>query len=260
MYSNHYTPGQAISHREKRTPETLDSRTKFRIMNTLKSLFTLIIAIACLQFGNANTIDTPVTTTNTMIVQTLANTTNTVDLRLVGNTSKKVMIHLKDEAGKVIYFEKINNQEDYFRRFSFEKLADGNYYFSIRETDADAVIRPFILKDGIVKMNENSETVVLRSATADASIQVAVAGNQSINFHCVNWTNETTTLRLVDHEGEVWYFAKVKAGESCAKRLILSELPVGAYEIQMESTNSSAKHTFMKRSTAIVLKKELPRA
>lgn len=229
-------------------------------MNNLKAIFTLVIAIVCFQFATASNIDSPITATKTMFVHTTANTSNTVDLRLVGNNAPKVMIHLKDEAGKVIYFEKINDQTDYFRRFSFENLTDGNYHFSIRETDADAVIRPFTLKNGTVQMNESSETVVLKAATTDASIQVAAAGNQSINFHCVNRTNETTTLRLVDHEGEVWYFAKVKAGESCAKRLILSELPVGAYKIQMDNANASATHSFMKQSTNIVLKKQLPRA
>ena len=211
-----------------------------------------------MQISTANTSTTSVAPAATMLVQTISKANNSVALRLVRNTSDKLIVHLKDAAGSVHYFEKVNKQKDYYRNFLLHQMSDGDYHFSIKTSDAAVIIKRFSLKNGIVTLINPSE-VLVKAASSDAyTTQLYSTDNQSIALHFQNKTDKKITLRLTDTTGKIWYFKKVKAQETYTKRLILTEVPDGKYNLNRD--NQLDTQTVWVKNGKVQLGRDIPKA
>ena len=227
-------------------------------MKTLKSLFAFIAIISFMQVSMANTSTTSVAPKATMLVQTVTKANNSVSLRLVRNTSDKLIIHLKDAAGTVHYFEKLNKQRDYYRDFLLQHMSDGDYHFTVRKTDATVIVKRFSLENGIVTL-VNPNEIVATAASSDAYImQLNSTDNQSVAVHFQNKTDKKVTLRLKDAAGKTWYFEKVKADDACTKRLILTEVPDGDYELSIDGQDGI--QTLFVKEGKVQLGRDIPKA
>lgn len=76
------------------------------------------------------------------------------NLHLTNNTFKKVTIRLKDQNGKVWYFDKIAAQDTYQKRFVLSHLPDGKYSFSV-EADKETFKQTLQIKDGVAQIKQD---------------------------------------------------------------------------------------------------------
>lgn len=198
-------------------------------MRTLKSFFALIITVIALQVSFATPTTTIDNSSREMLVQTSSNTTNSVALRFMKGTADKYTIHLKDAMGQVHYFEKVKNQQEYYRTFQLENLANGQYHFSIQAEDIATIIKKFNLENGVVTLVKANEVFTVNTIATMPTLNVHTNTDKSISFQCDNNTVNNTVLHLKDEAGKTWYFMKVKAGTACAQKLSLEDLPDGHY-------------------------------
>lgn len=227
-------------------------------MKTLKAIFTFIAIISFMQVNLANTTTTSAAPDATMLVQTVSKANNSVALRLVRNTSDKLIIHLKDAAGTVHYFEKVNKQKDYYRDFFLQHMSDGDYHFSIRKSDATIIVKCFSLENGVVTLINPNELVATAKANEAYTMQLNSTDNQSIALHFQNKTDQKVTLRLKDVSGKTWYFQKIKADESFTKRLILTEVPDGNYDLSIDGQTDI--QTLFVKDGKVQLGRDIPKA
>lgn len=228
-------------------------------MKTLKSFFAFIAIISFMQVSLANTTTTVHAAPNaSMFVQTVTKANNSVSLRLVRKTSDKLIIHLKDAAGTVHYFEKVNNQKDYYRDFLLQHMDDGDYHFTVRKTDATVIVKRFSLENGIVTLVNPNEIVTTTTSRDAYTMQLNSTDNQSVAVHFQNKTDKKVTLRLKDASGKTWYFEKIKADEACTKRLILTEVPDGNYELSIDGQNGI--QTLFVKEGKVQLGRDIPKA
>ena len=61
---------------------------------------------------------------------------------------------LKDQNGKVWYFEKIAAQDTYQKRFILSHLPDGKYSFSV-DTDNETFQQSLQMKDGVAQISSD---------------------------------------------------------------------------------------------------------
>ena len=227
-------------------------------MKTLKSFFTFIAIISFLQINLANTTTTSAAPDATMLVQTVSKANNSVALRLVRNTTDKLIIHLKDSKNEVLYFERVNNQKDYYRDFLLQHMSDGDYHFTIRKNDATVIIKRFSLESGIVTLINPNEIIATTTVKEAYTMQLNSTDSQSIALHFQNRTDKKVTLRLKDATGKTWYFEKIKADEDCTKRLILTEVPDGEYKLSIDS--QEGVQTLFVKDGKVQLGRDTPKA
>lgn len=227
-------------------------------MKTLKAIFTFIAIISFMQVNLANTTTASAAPDATMLVQTVSKANNSVALRLVRNTSDKLIIHLKDAAGTVHYFEKVNKQKDYYRDFFLQHMSDGNYHFSIKKSDATIIVKRFSLENGVVTLITPNELVATAKVNEAYTMQLNSTDNQSIALHFQNKTDQKVTLRLKDASGKTWYFQKIKADESYTKRLILTEVPNGNYDLSIDGQDGI--QTLFVKDGKVQLGRDIPKA
>jgi len=227
-------------------------------MKTLKSFFAFIAIVSFMQVSLANTITTSAAPDAAMLVQTASKANNSVSLRLVRKTTDKLIIHLKDESGTVHYYERVNNQKDYYRDFLLQHMSDGDYHFTIRKTDTSVIIKRFSLENGIVTLINPNELVATTKANEAYTMQVNSTDNQSIALHFQNKTDQKITLRLKDAAGKTWHFEKIKAEEAYTKRLILTEVPDGEYELSIDG--QAGIQTLSVKEGKVQLGRDIPKA
>ena len=227
-------------------------------MKTLKAFFAFIAIISFMQVSMANNTTTSAAPDATMLVQTVSKANNSVALRLVRNTSDKLIIHLKDAAGTVHYYERVNNQKDYYRDFLLQNMSDGDYLFAIRKIDATVIVKRFSLKGGIVTLVNPNELVATATVNEAYVMQLNSTDNQSIALHFQNKTNKKVTLRLKDATGKTWYFEKIKAADDYTKRLILTEVPDGEYDLSIDGQEGI--QTLFIKDGKVQLGRDIPKA
>jgi hypothetical protein len=227
-------------------------------MKTLKSFFAFIAIFSFIQVGQANIMTTNAASDATMLVQTVSKANNSVALRLVRNTSDKLIIHLKDATGTVHYYDRVNNQKDYYRDFLLQYMSDGDYHFEIRKSDATVIVKHFSLEGGVVTLINPNEVVSAITVNEAYTIQLNSTDNQSIALHFQNKTDQKVTLRLKDQTGKTLYFQKIKADESYTRRLILTEVPNGEYDLSIDGQKEI--QTLFIKDGKVKLGRDIPKA
>ena len=78
-------------------------------MKTIKSIFAALFLVSFMSTSFANFNNTSLSITNEMFIEARSTANHSVNLRLANVQADKLTIRLKDEAGTVLYFEKIKD-------------------------------------------------------------------------------------------------------------------------------------------------------
>ena len=119
-------------------------------MKNLKALFFVLLTCITAQTITANPV--VINVEAGLFVQTATAADNSIDLRIIRKSVNKLDIRLKTVEGNTVYFEKVKDQADYFRRFKLENLADGNYFFCVKQYGSDLICKRFNLSNGTVTL------------------------------------------------------------------------------------------------------------
>jgi hypothetical protein len=74
---------------------------------------------------------------------------NAVDIHLVNLMNLKTTLELIDNNGKTVFFEEIDDEQSWAKRFKFDDLKSGNYSFKIEQSGIKLIHEVLTTKNGL---------------------------------------------------------------------------------------------------------------
>lgn len=148
-----------------------------------------------------------------------------------------VTILLKDFSGEIIYKEKVKDKS-YSKSFNLENLADGNYSLEFR---GETVIKKtqFQIEKRNVVLNNDQEIIIFKPS-------VNLKGDTVIINKLAVDSDDVFTISFFDKDANLLYTEKIEGSKNLGKKLNISLLEAGSYDVVMESKGEIFYETIRK--------------
>ncbi len=142
------------------------------------------------------------------------------------STAAPATIQVLDNAGKVIYQEKVSGQESQLKKYDFSRLKHGKYSLVLKSETGD-VTKSFVVGvDGRVREQNQ--------AFRQFKPVVLAKNNNEVQVMFENKTSLALSVALSDKNGNVLYTETVAGNQSYAKAIRLEQLPAGEYTVEVK--------------------------
>ena len=165
---------------------------------------------------------------------------NSVSAKLVNltlnNFDKAIKFSIKDNEGLVLYSETFE-KEVFSKKFNLATLPVGNYYFEIDSYTKIKTIPVYV--DAVkVILNENNSTVYFKPMVR--------LSNNTVLISKLSLNNAPLKVVMYDQNFNVIYMDEISGSKNLEKKLDVSELPQGTYNLLLSSENKTVLETFTK--------------
>jgi hypothetical protein len=149
-------------------------------------------------------------------------------LYMNSQVKQAIDIRIQDKSGYILWEDNFQAKGKVTKRFSFDKLPDGNYFARVSD-HFKTIIQPFTVRGGTVNIVEKDRTIRYKPVISQDGRRLDI-----------NWftAGEKVSIRLTDLEGNVLWQEQQREGTTLHKRYNLDQIPAGTYILNMFSRNA----------------------
>ena len=180
-----------------------------------------------------------------MVTALIANGTNitvninekskTINLK-IDNNDGDLKISILDDKGVVLHSEKYKGAK-FSKKFDFETLPNGNYYFEVEGVTKVKVI-PVSVSSVEVKLIEDTNEVYFKPIIRRSKDKIFISK--------LNLANAVLEIKFYDEEGYLLYNEEIKDDLNLSKILNIKYLTKGEYTIVLNSSGKTIIEKFVK--------------
>ena len=187
-------------------------------MKTMKNLFALAIAILIVNGAMAS---------GNLRVNIASGNNEFAEVEISNVAMSTFEIDVKDENGDIVFYKETQAPaSNYKRNYDFSKLADGNYYFSVK-IENESTETKFNINSGELTVFEEKKMVD----------PVFMFENNELKLTYLNFSEENTSLIVYDSSRNQLYEKDLKSNFVNHHGIDFSKVAKGNYEVVLSSGN-----------------------
>ena len=204
----------------------------------MKTRLFFVLALVAILFTNtlsANTVENIFDLAGTTVKISSAKKTVVVNL---GSVEKEtIYIVIADAQGNVLSDETVKNNPNFVKRYNMSQLANGTYTLTVTKKTVRTV-QPFEIKDDVLSISEIEKK--------EKFIPVVNFNNNKLDVNVLLGNYSNITVSILDIEGRRLTEDKNYVVLELHKRYDLSQLPIGAYMIEVMAGDETFFQTISK--------------
>jgi len=187
-------------------------------MKTMKNLFALAIAVLIVNGAMAS---------GNLRVNIASGNNEFAEVEISNVAMSTFEIDVKDENGDIVFYKETQAPaSNYKRNYDFSKLADGNYYFTVKIENESTETK--------FNINRGELTVFEEKKMVDP---VFMFENNELKLTYLNFSEENTSLIVYDSSRNQLYEKDLKSNFVNHHGIDFSKVAKGNYEVVLSSGN-----------------------
>ena len=187
-------------------------------MKTMKNLFALAIAVLIVNGAMAS---------GNLRVNIASGNNEFAEVEISNVAMSTFEIDVKDENGDIVFYKETQAPaSNYKRNYDFSKLADGNYYFTVK-IENESTETKFNINSGELTVFEEKKMVD----------PVFMFENNELKLTYLNFSEENTSLIVYDSSRNQLYEKDLKSNFVNHHGIDFSKVAKGNYEVVLSSGN-----------------------
>lgn len=203
----------------------------------MKKQFIFVLALAATFLTNtlsANVIESPFDLSGVVKISAV-NKSIIVNL---GTIEREVVsIVIRDNRGSMLVNETVKKTPNFIKKYNMSRLGNGEYTMTITKTTLRTT-QPFKITDDGIVMTEMEKV--------EKFIPVVLLNNNKLDINVLLKDFSNITVNIYDNQGIRVKQEKLENALKLHRRYNISQLPVGAYIVEVTAGDETFYHTVVK--------------